>query len=139
METCVRNGYYEEALDLSAHVKRLDKKHGSIPIIKVSPLSPLCHVMSRLSPAPHSAPSLQTIARDVEVSMELMLTQLLQQLQGSIQLPACLRVVGFLRRMEVFSDVELRLTFLQARDCWLKSVLAAVPADDRRLPFCVCV
>ena len=35
METCVRNGYYEEALDLNTHVRRMDKKHGEIPIIKV--------------------------------------------------------------------------------------------------------
>lgn len=37
METCVRNNYYEEALDLSAHVRRMSKKHGDIPIIKVNP------------------------------------------------------------------------------------------------------
>jgi hypothetical protein len=35
METCVRNGYYEEALDLNTHVRRMDKKHGEVPIIKV--------------------------------------------------------------------------------------------------------
>lgn len=36
METCVRNGYYEEALDLNTHVRRMGKKHGDISIIKVS-------------------------------------------------------------------------------------------------------
>lgn len=107
MDTCVRNQYYEDALELMFYVKRLDKKSfvAEIPLIA-------------------------SVIKDVQRSSQLMLEQLLAQLRNSIQLPACLRVVGFLRRLECFTETELRLRFLQARNSWLESVLNSISVGD---------
>ena len=105
METCVRNGYYEEALELSHHVHRLSKRLKHIPLM-------------------------QGIARDVSGTMDLMQSQLLQLLGTNIQLPACLKTIGYLRRMGVFEEGELRIKFLQTRNSWLRQTLAAIPSDD---------
>lgn len=129
MDTCVRNGYYEEALELAAYVRRLERKHSSIPVIQVGPALPLPHSCLAV---PLSEVSLlpQSIVEEVRQSAQLMLNQLIQQLRTNIQLPACLRVIGYLRRMDVFTEAELRIRFLQARDAWLRSIQASIPDED---------
>ncbi len=52
--------------------------------------------------------------------------QLLSTLRSNIQLPECLRVIGHLRRLAVFSEQELRLCFLQCREQWLCELVAGL-------------
>lgn len=106
MDTCVRNEYYEEALELASYVKRLEKKLSTqIPLI-------------------------QQICDDVKQSLQLMLKQLLQQLKTNIQFPQCLKIIGLIRRLDIYNESQLRIKFLQLRDCWLQKLLENIPKDD---------
>ncbi|XP_075225199.1 conserved oligomeric Golgi complex subunit 8 isoform X2 [Lycorma delicatula] len=105
MDSCIRDGYFEEALQLASYVRRLGNKHSDIPII-------------------------ENIVKEVEAAWWTLMHQLIAQLRCDLQLPRCLQVVGYLRRMEIFTEAELRLKFLQARDSWFQSLLAAIPTDD---------
>ncbi|XP_018022099.1 conserved oligomeric Golgi complex subunit 8 [Hyalella azteca] len=105
LDTCVRNGYHDEALEIIAYVRRLEKRHGSIPIIK-------------------------SIVREVQASSQQMLSQLLAQLRTEASLPQCLKVVGLMRTLDVFTECQLRMKFLHARDAWMTAALAALPAHD---------
>ena len=101
LETCVRNSHYEEALGIQHLAVKLGKPpRASIPLVN----NVLC---------------------DIETSSEWMLSQLLGKLRGQITLPECLRVVGFIRRMAVYTESELRLKFLQAREIYFDSVLSS--------------
>ncbi|GAQ92571.1 conserved oligomeric Golgi complex component-related [Klebsormidium nitens] len=98
MDTCVRNGNYDEALDLEAFVSKLATMHSKLPVI-------------------------QALAEEVRATTESMLSQLLQRLRSNIQLPECLRVIGYLRRLAVFSEHDMRLQFLRCREAWLADII----------------
>ncbi|XP_017011284.2 conserved oligomeric Golgi complex subunit 8 [Drosophila takahashii] len=105
MERCIREARYEEALELAAYATRLGQHQGHIPVVK-------------------------GIVRSVEALWHTMLVQLVAQLRTDLQLPKCLQIVGYLRRMQAFGENELRLKFLQARDAWLSCCLEAIPSGD---------
>ncbi|KAH9290765.1 hypothetical protein KI387_034882, partial [Taxus chinensis] len=98
MDTCVRNGNYDEALDLEGFVSKLATMHPKLPVI-------------------------QSLAADVKQTTHSMLSQLLQRLRSNIQLPECLRVIGYLRRLGVFNEQEMRLQFLRCREAWLTGII----------------
>ncbi|KAK7273408.1 hypothetical protein RIF29_14457 [Crotalaria pallida] len=98
MDTCVRNGNYDEALDLEAFVGKLSTMHPKLPVI-------------------------QALAAEVRFTTQSLLSQLLQKLRSNIQLPECLRIIGYLRRIGVFSEYGMRLLFLRCREAWLTGIL----------------
>lgn len=107
MDTCVRNGNYDEALDLEAFVCKLSTMHPKLPVV-------------------------QALAAEVGQTTQSLLSQLLQKLRSNIQLPECLRIIGYLRRIGVFSDYDMRLQFLRCREAWLTGILEDL---DQRNPY----
>ncbi|KAI8818415.1 Dor1-like family-domain-containing protein, partial [Fimicolochytrium jonesii] len=91
MDTLIRNGYYDEAMDLQTHVQRLLLRY---PQHKI----------------------LQSVGNELEATTKVMLMQLVNLLKGDVKLPLCIRVMGYLRRIEAVAEPELRLIFLQQRD-----------------------
>lgn len=55
----------------------------------------------------------QSLKSETDATTQIMIQQLLSRLRHSIQLPECLRVVGYLRRLAVFPEAELRRQFIK--------------------------
>lgn len=104
MDTCVRNGNYDEALDLEVFASKLATVNSESKVAKM----------------------LHREAVDIKQNM---MATLLEKLKSSIQLPECLRVVGYLRRLGSYSEVTLRLKFLACREAWLQEEVAKIEME----------
>ena len=79
MNACARNGLIEEALDLESYARTLQARYEDVPI-------------------------LASIVAELERTTLGILAQLREQLRGQLQLPTCLRVVSYLRRLGFFEE-----------------------------------
>lgn len=105
MDTCVRAGNYDEALELRSFGKKLQHIHGGNPVV-------------------------QMISREIEHVLDGMKEQLMEKLQTNIQLAECLKVVGYLKRISNSYDSQekaglslLRREFLERRGLWIEASL----------------
>ena len=101
IDTCVRNGYYQEAMDLAAHASSLLQQFPDIQIIK-------------------------EIEAEARVSMQFMQLQLLAQLRESAKLPTLFKAINFLRKSEILDEPGLALAFITSRLAYLDGVIAGL-------------
>ena len=103
LDACVRNGHYDEALDLENFVAKMEATHGDIALVK-------------------------RLADEARASSAEMLRALLARLRVGIQLPECLRMVGYLRRLSAYDETTLRRTFLACREEYIANTVGEL--DD---------
>lgn len=64
-----------------------------------------------------------------------MINRIYNLLQEDIPLPQCLQLIGLLRSMCIFTESELRLKFIQARDISFQALLKTIPKDNCKTVF----
>lgn len=117
IDTCVRNGYFAEALSLAAHTKSLSSWSSGTPLI------------------------VRSILSEVHNSITQMLLSLLKTLhEPNRKLPALWKAVNFLRKMEAFqtedvveAEEQIALSFIAGRESCLKAALESTERDIQRL------
>ncbi|CAK9017128.1 unnamed protein product [Durusdinium trenchii] len=100
LDACVRNQMYEESLELLAFCNSLLQAHEA---------------------RGEEIGVLTGIKEQVAVQRANLKDALASQLKTDIHLPACVRIVGFLRRVQRHSEEELRQLFIEYRSKFLES------------------
>jgi len=103
--TCVRSGWFEEALELDAAAAARALLHPDVP-------------------------ALVSVAVDVRACLAEMHERLFSKLAGALTLPEALHTIGLLRRLPppyAMAEAPLRVSFLRNRTLHLQRARAALP------------
>lgn len=107
MRTLVAAELYDEALELRENIIKLAALHSEDRLII-------------------------NVCQEMNVLTQQMVLQLLVLLRNAVQLPICLRVVGFLRRLGVFSEFRLRMLFLHCRGEWMRAGIDSATSSSKQ-------
>lgn len=99
LDACIRNQMYDESLELLAYCGNMLQTHEA---------------------GGNEIPVLRTLQEQVGVQRANLHASLVAQLKTDIHLPACVRVIGFLRRIQRHSEDELRCLFIEHRGSFLE-------------------
>lgn len=112
IDTCSRNGQYQDALELSLHAETLWKQFRDT------------------GENTGTSSILQSLEREVQGSIRLMLGGLIDTLKGRSKLPVLYKAVGFLRKMGGWQEEELAVLFLCCRGAFLEELHGANEANQ---------
>jgi len=98
LDACIRNQMYEESLELLTYCSNMLQVHEA---------------------RGEDIPILSKLKDQVAVQRANLQNSLIAQLMTDIHLPACVKVIGFLRRIQRYSEEDLRSMFIQHRGSFL--------------------
>lgn len=58
----------------------------------------------------------QKICKELEKSRDIMINQLLKELYQGLELSNAIKIVGYLRALNAFTETEMRIKFLNVRE-----------------------
>ncbi|KAK5574561.1 hypothetical protein RB653_009814 [Dictyostelium firmibasis] len=110
MDTCIKNNSFDEALQLESFAKKIYKQYSNNTVII-------------------------EIIKEIKICTRSLISTLQQQLRQDITLTNCIKTIGYLRRLSIYKENELKIIFLHSRDQWLINSLKFDITDSNHVTY----
>lgn len=99
LNNCIRTFYYDDALKICNFITRFCTRYRSM------------------------APIFENMLAEIDKSKDIMIAQILKEMNTNVQLPVCMKLIDYLRQTDRFTEEQLRVNFLLARDVWFQAAI----------------